>query len=89
MSVLSNNAIKLAIYYVTVPTRQAGDKLSQLLIGEKLIACCTIINAVDSKFMWEGKVNSETEFLMVMKSRESLANEITETVIKNHPYEVP
>ena len=58
MNLLSNNAIKLAIYYVTVPSREVGDKLCQLLIDGKLIACCTIVNGVDSKFMWEGNVTT-------------------------------
>ena len=34
-------------------------------------------------------MENETEFLMVMKSREALANEIADVVVKNHPYEVP
>lgn len=82
-------ATKLAVYYVTAPTREVAHKLSEMLLAEKLIACCNIVDNIESVYVWKEKVESEKEVLMIMKSREALCKEIVEAVIKNHPYDTP
>jgi periplasmic divalent cation tolerance protein len=86
MSVLAATMVKLAVYYVTAPSREIALKLSDILLNQRLIACCNIIDGVQSVYVWQGKVENDKEVLMIMKSREELASEISEVVTKNHPY---
>ena len=60
MSLLAATAleIKLAIYYVTVPNRDIGMKISETLLNQKLIACCNIVDNVQSIYEWKGKVEN-------------------------------
>jgi uncharacterized protein involved in tolerance to divalent cations len=46
MNLLTNITIKLAVFYVTAPNLEIAQKLSELLLKKKLIACCNIISNV-------------------------------------------
>ncbi|CAN6290419.1 unnamed protein product [Urochloa humidicola] len=77
------------VVYVTVPNREAGKKLSQSIISEKLAACVNIVPGIESVYWWEGKVQSDAEELLIIKTRESLLDALTEHVKANHEYDVP
>lgn len=44
--ILASKIIKLAVFYVTAPSREVALKLSDILLNKKLIACCNIIDNV-------------------------------------------
>uniref|UniRef100_A0A0E0K9U0 Uncharacterized protein n=1 Tax=Oryza punctata TaxID=4537 RepID=A0A0E0K9U0_ORYPU len=75
------------VVYVTVPNREAGKKLSQSIISEKLAACVNIVPGIESVYWWEGKVQTDAEELLIIKTRESLLDALTEHVKANHEYE--
>lgn len=77
------------VVYVTVPNREAGKKLSQSIISEKLAACVNIVPGIESVYWWEGKVQSDAEELLIIKTRESLLDALTAHVKANHEYDVP
>ncbi|CAN6285416.1 unnamed protein product [Urochloa humidicola] len=44
---------------------------------------------IESVYWWEGKVQSDAEELLIIKTRESLLDALTEHVKANHEYDVP
>ncbi len=71
-----------------------GDKpearrISESLLERRLIACANIIGPVDSIFRWKGKVESEQEFALLMKTQERHIDAITGIVSEIHSYELP
>jgi periplasmic divalent cation tolerance protein len=77
------------IILVTTKDSQEAEKISQLLVNERLIACSNIISPVTSFFHWVGNTERAEECLMVMKSRSDLFAEVAEHVKRLHSYEVP
>ena len=77
------------IVLVTTANKTEGEKIAQILLKEKLIACANIINPVTSFFHWLGKVDKCEECLVVMKSRMDLFSELSVCVKGLHSYEVP
>ena len=77
------------IVLVTTANKAEAEKISQVLLKEKLIACANIINPVTSFFHWSGKIGSCEECLVVMKSRVDLFAEVAQRVKGLHSYEVP
>lgn len=63
--------------------------ISKELVKNKLIACCNIIPGVVSVYEWEGEIQQENEFLMVIKTRKELFEDIKKHIQKLHSYEVP
>ncbi|CAL4912974.1 unnamed protein product [Urochloa decumbens] len=85
----ASTTVPSIVVYVTVPNREAGKKLSQSIISEKLAACVNIVPGIESVYWWEGKVQSDAEELLIIKTRGSLLDALTEHVKANHEYDVP
>ncbi|CAA6664348.1 unnamed protein product [Spirodela intermedia] len=77
------------VVYVTVPNKEAGKKLAESIIQERLAACVNIVPGIESVYWWDGKVQTDSEELLIIKTRESLLEALTEHVKSNHEYEVP
>ena len=67
----------------------AGRKVAAALIESKLAACVNMIPGVESMYWWEGKVETDSELLLMIKSRASLVNALTAKVKAVHPYDTP
>jgi len=83
---LKNNYI---IILVTTKDKQEAEKITLLLLKERLIACANIVNPVTSFFHWSGKIDKAEECLIVMKSRADLFTQVAKHVKGLHSYEVP
>jgi periplasmic divalent cation tolerance protein len=79
----------LSMGYVTVPNDQVAQNLSDKLVEAKLAACVNTIPGIKSTYVWDGKVNRDTELQLIIKTRNSLRAELIKFVKANHPYEVP
>lgn len=72
--------------HLTCKDKAEADKIAQVLLKSKLVACVKYI-PVESKFLWEEKIDEDSEILLLMESREDLFNKIEEEVTKIHSYE--
>ena len=77
------------VILVTSKDKREAEKIAQLLLDERLIACANIVNPVSSFFHWSGKIERAEECLIVMKSRMDLFSQVAERVKGLHSYEVP
>ena len=77
------------VVLITTKDLSEAQQISQNLLEEKLIACANILEGVKSFFWWEGKIDSSTEALLILKSKEDLFKKILKTVKSLHSYEVP
>ncbi|XP_073942351.1 protein CutA homolog isoform X2 [Choristoneura fumiferana] len=79
---------KYSVAYVTVPNNDAAKALAHGLVKEQLAACVNIIPQVTSVYVWKGEVNEDSELLLMIKTRTSQVDRLTQYVRSNHPYEV-
>ncbi|MCO5573380.1 hypothetical protein L7F22_027149 [Adiantum nelumboides] len=77
------------VVYVTVPNKDAGKELASSIINARLAACVNQVPGVESTYLWQGKVETDSEVLLIIKTRESLLQALTQHVVANHNYEVP
>ncbi|MBZ0265061.1 divalent-cation tolerance protein CutA [bacterium] len=80
---------EVKIAFVTVPSRETANEISQTVISERLAACVNEIGPVKSTFSWEGKVSVEEEYLLVVKLAALNTEAFQERVLSLHPYDVP
>ncbi|KAF5790052.1 putative divalent ion tolerance protein, CutA [Helianthus annuus] len=83
------NTVPSIVVYVTVPNKEAGKKLAASIVKEKLAACVNRVPGIESVYLWEGEIQTDSEELLIIKTRESLLNALTEHVKANHEYDVP
>ncbi len=73
----------------TFESRVDADKMATMLLEKRLIACAQISSSVSSHYWWQGKIVSSEEYLLVMKSDESLYQNLEQVIRESHPYETP
>lgn len=82
------DADKYSVAYVTVPSVDVGKTIGHGLVKNKLAACVNVIPQVTSIYEWEGKINEDSEALLMIKTRTTQVDKLTEFVRTNHPYSV-
>ena len=80
---------KHVVVFITAETLGQGRDIADALVGEKLAACVNIVPGVQSKFWWQGKIDSANESLLIVKTREALLDKVIATVKSLHSYKVP
>ena len=71
----------------TFEEKNDAEKLAELLLDKKLIACGQIFE-IDSHYVWKNERFIEKEFMLMMKTKESLFGQVEKEIKENHPFEV-
>ncbi len=77
------------IVYITAPNQEEAERISRILLQERLIACANIIDSVTSLYWWKGEIRKRGEVLLIAKTKESLIDQLIERVKALHSYECP
>ncbi|XP_019414505.1 PREDICTED: protein CutA 1, chloroplastic-like isoform X2 [Lupinus angustifolius] len=85
----NNNTVPSIVVYVTVPNKESGKKLAESIVKEKLAACVNRVPGIESVYQWKGEIQTDSEELLIIKTRQSLLEALTEHVKANHEYDVP
>lgn len=79
----------LSIVLSTVPTVEKGAEIARVLVSERLCACVNILPGVRSIYLWEGRLNDDSEALLVAKVKNSAVSAYRDRMASLHPYQVP
>ena len=74
---------------ITVPSSAEAERIATALVQERLAACVSIIPAVRSMYMWEGKLHDEAETILMAKTRLEKFEEIKKLLKILHSHSCP
>jgi len=77
------------VVLVTTSSTEEAEKIARRLVEERLVACGNIIAGVTSIFRWEGKISTESEALLILKTRADLFDRARKLIEELHSYDVP
>ena len=69
--------------------QDAAERLSGMLVSSGLAACVNILPSVTSVYRWKGKVEKDTEALLVIKCAAGNYAALEQRLRAEHPYELP
>jgi periplasmic divalent cation tolerance protein len=77
------------IAFCTFPDSATATKITNELVGDKLVACGNILPPVRSVYRWQGKIESAEEVFTIFKLSSSRYSEFEKKIRSLHTYEVP
>ncbi len=82
------SSFKPVIVTATAPDRPSAERIGLLLL-EKQLAACVQYETIRSQYVWEGRICSEDEVRLTIKTSRHLYQAVQKHIVQQHPYECP
>ena len=79
----------ISVIYTTIDNIKDARKIANYLIEEQLVACVNILSDVESIYKWKGKIEHETEFILIAKTVNENVLKTINRIKELHNYELP
>src|SRR5215472_2872474 len=77
------------IVLTTTTNLEEANRLGRILVEERLVACASLIPAVESIYSWKGKVETSSETLLMLKTGSDQLSALEARLHQLHSYETP
>ncbi len=77
------------IVLTTAGSQDEARKIARALVERKLAACVNIVPQIESVYRWQGKVESATEWLLVIKTQAAAFERVRDAIRELHSYDLP
>lgn len=77
------------LIYTTFPSLDDAKKAGRALVEDKLAACVNIFPPMTAIYVWENRLEEDTETAMIVKSMAKRAAEVLDEIKRLHPYSTP
>lgn len=77
------------VVMVAAATQEEATRIAEQIVRSHQAACATTIPMVHSTYFWEGKLMSDQEALVLIKTTADRFESVQETIQKMHSYKVP
>lgn len=74
--------------YITTSGRDEARSIGKEMV-EKGMAACANMFPMESIYRWEGKVEQDEEYVLILKTRQGRREELEREVRKVHSYDCP
>ncbi len=84
-----SNADPVLLLLTTCPDADSADRIAHALVGERLAACATRLDGARSTYRWQGRITTDTELQLLVKTTASRLDAAMARLVELHPYELP
>lgn len=77
------------IALTTTSTRAHALKLARALVDRRLAACVNVVGPITSIYRWQGKRQSDAEFLLIIKTTQRRVETVRAALEELHTYDLP
>lgn len=85
----ANEAGGVRVAFATAPDAEVAARIARTLVEERLAACANLVANVRSIYRWQGRVEDESEVMLILKTQADRVGALAERLSALHPYEVP
>ncbi len=78
---------KYCVIMVSCPSKEEALTIARSLVSDKLAACVQI-KAIESVYSWDGEIQEDSEYLLLVKTKKSLFGQVKSRVDSLHSYDV-
>jgi len=73
----------------TAGSREEADRIASALLEARLAACVQVVGPIESRYWWQGRLETSTEWLCLAKTTDDRLEEVVATVKVAHSYDTP
>ncbi|HET6207799.1 MAG TPA: divalent-cation tolerance protein CutA [Terracidiphilus sp.] len=77
------------IVVTTAANSEEATRLGRTLVEERLVACATLVPAIESIYRWKGSVESSVESMLLLKTNAMQLKALEARLQELHSYETP
>lgn len=77
------------VVLITAGSQEEAEHLARCLVDEMLAACVNVVPGVISVYRWEGEIQRDQEWLMIVKTEREVLDNLVQRVQALHSYDVP
>ena len=77
------------VVVTTVGTEEEANRLARELVARRHSCCVNILPVYRSVYRWQGKICTDSEFMLIIKALESEYGAIEASIKELHSYELP
>ncbi|RPI58565.1 MAG: divalent-cation tolerance protein CutA [Chloroflexi bacterium] len=74
---------------VTAGSQAEAEAIAGALVAERLAACVNVVAGITSIYRWQGEVQRDQEWLLLVKSRRDVLEDLVRRVRELHSYDLP
>jgi periplasmic divalent cation tolerance protein len=86
---VDDKAIGCSQVQSTAGSREEADRVAAALLEHRLAACVQVVGPVESRYWWEGRLETATEWLCLVKTTDDRVDEVVAVIQDVHSYDVP
>jgi periplasmic divalent cation tolerance protein len=79
----------VVLIYTTFPSQGEAEIAGRHMVEAKLAACVNILPGMVSIYPWQGKIETASEVVVLIKTAKARAGDVLDAVKRLHPYDVP
>jgi periplasmic divalent cation tolerance protein len=77
------------VVFMTAVNGEEAARLADMLVGSHLAACVQILPEMESVYRWQGKIERQSEVLLLAKTTKGKFEELEREVRALHSYDTP
>jgi len=77
------------IVLTTAGSPEEAEKIARALVERRLAACVNIVPQIQSVYRWKDKIEQETEWLLIIKTKGNVFESVADAIKELHSYELP
>src|SRR5689334_12463748 len=77
------------VVFMTAANGEEATRLAEMLVGAHLAACVQILPEMESVYRWQGKIERQSEILLLAKTTREKFAELEREVCALHSYDTP
>ena len=81
--------MSVLIVQCACPDTAVAERIAIALVEARLAACVQQIPGMRSTYRWEGRIETASEVLLLIKTTADRLDAVTASVRELHPYELP
>jgi periplasmic divalent cation tolerance protein len=73
----------------TTAEKKDAETLGQAVLEKRLGACVQISGPIESRYWWNGRIETAAEWFVTIKTRRDLYKPLEKLLLELHPYDQP